>query len=137
MSKRIALFNHKGGTGKTVSTYNIGWKLTERGHRVLLVDGDSQVNLTALALGFDKFDQYYETPETALKNIKDGVAPVFEGKPAAIEAFDCPTALNNDKLFVLPGHADLASYEGQISLAQETGGSLSVLKIFLGLCKRL
>lgn len=48
MSKRIAIFNHKGGTGKTISAYHIGWKLTEHGHNVLLVDGDSQVNLTAL-----------------------------------------------------------------------------------------
>jgi len=128
MSTRIAMFNHKGGTGKTISTYNIGWKLTQHGHRVLLVDGDSQVNLTALVLGFDRFDEYYEKEETRLKNIKDALSPVFEGRPAALEAFDCPHALRNDKLYILPGHADLAAYEGQISLAQETGGSLSVLK---------
>ncbi|UWR07657.1 ParA family protein [Ruegeria sp. B32] len=128
MAIRLAMFNHKGGTGKTVSAYNIGWKLTEHGHRVLLVDGDSQVNLTALALGFDRFDDYYDDPATKLNNIKDGVAPVFEGKPEALKAFDCPTAENNDSLFVLPGHADLAAYEGQLSLAQETGGSLSALK---------
>jgi cellulose biosynthesis protein BcsQ len=128
MSKRIALFNHKGGTGKTVSAYNIGWKLTQHGHNVLLVDGDSQVNLTALALGFDQFDSYYEDEATSANNIKDAVAPVFEGKPSALEGFDCPTALHNEKLFILPGHVDLASYEGQISLAQETMGSLSVMK---------
>lgn len=128
MSKRIAIFNHKGGTGKTVSAYHIGWKLTEHGHRVLLVDGDSQVNLTALALGFDDFDEYYEAEATKRKNIKDGVSAVFDGKPTSLEPFDCPTALNNNKLFVLPGHADLAAYEGQVSLAQETAGTLSVMK---------
>jgi len=58
VATRLAMFNHKGGTGKTISAYNIGWKLTEHGHSVLLVDGDSQVNLTALALGFDRFDDY-------------------------------------------------------------------------------
>ncbi|MGB0497364.1 MAG: ParA family protein [Rubricella sp.] len=128
MSKRIALFNHKGGTGKTVSTYHIGWKLTQYDYNVLLVDGDSQVNLTALAIGFDRFDSYYEEESTKFKNIRDAVSPVFEGKPTALEGFDCPKALNNDRLFVLPGHADLAGYEGQISLAQETAGSLSVMK---------
>ncbi|MEP1308261.1 AAA family ATPase [Sulfitobacter sp.] len=137
MSKRIAVFNHKGGTGKTVSTYNIGWKLTEKGSRVLLVDGDSQVNLTALALGFDRFDDYYENDETKTKNIKDAVSPVFEGKPATIAAFDCPNAINNDTMFILPGHADLATYEGQLSLAQETGGSLSVLKNLPGALQAL
>lgn len=128
MSKRITIFNHKGGTGKTVSAYNIGWKLTQNNKRVLLVDGDSQVNLTAIALGFDKFDEYYENENTKRKNIKDGIAPVLDGRPAALEAFDCPQALNNSNLFVLPGHADLSAYEGQISLAQETGGTLSVMK---------
>ena len=137
MANRIAIFNHKGGTGKTVSAYNIGWKLTETGNKVLLVDGDSQVNLTALALGFDKFDEYYDNPETKHKNIRDAVAPVFEGKPSALESFECPNALKNKKLFVLPGHAELAAYEGQISLAQETGGSLSVLKNLPGALQSL
>jgi chromosome partitioning protein len=103
-------------------------KLTGNEKNVLLVDGDSQVNLTALALGFDRFDSYYEDESTRLLNIKDAVAPVFEGKPAALQPFDCPTAENNSNLFILPGHADLAEYEGQISLAQETMGSLSVMK---------
>ena len=68
MPKRIALFNHKGGTGKTISAYHIGWKLTQHGKNVLLVDGDSQVNLTALSLGFDVFDSYYDNEETKTKN---------------------------------------------------------------------
>jgi chromosome partitioning protein len=128
MSKRIAIFNHKGGTGKTVSTYNIGWKLSQHNNNVLLVDGDSQVNLTALALGFERFDDYYEDEETKYKNIKDAVSPVFDGKPASLEVFDCPTAQRNQRLFILPGHPDLAGYEAQISLAQETLGTLSVMK---------
>ena len=128
MVKRIAIFNHKGGVGKTLTAFNLGWKFTEFGKKVLLVDGDSQVNLTALALGVELYDDYYDQDATRLKNIKDGVAAIFEGKPAAIEAFDCPTAPKNTDLFVLPGHSDLATYEGQISLAQETLGSLSVLR---------
>ncbi|MEP1520948.1 AAA family ATPase [Ascidiaceihabitans sp.] len=128
MSKRIAFFNHKGGVGKTMNAFNVGWKLTEMGYRVLLVDGDSQVNLTAMTLGFDRFDEFYEHEATKKNNIKDGVSPAFDGKPTSIEGFDPPTANHNNSLFILPGHADLASYEGQLSLAQETGGSLSVLK---------
>jgi len=128
MSKRIALFNHKGGVAKTLTAYHLGWILTKRHHRVLLVDGDSQVNLTAITLGAQIFDNYYDSPETAKRNIKDGVAPVFEGRPIAIEGFECPTALGNESLFILPGHLELSQYEGQLSLAQETGGTLSVLQ---------
>lgn len=128
MPHRIAMFNHKGGVGKTLSSYHLGWKLTEKGHRVLLVDGDSQVNLTALALGAERFDSYYDDENTSNKNIKDGIAPVFEGRPESIESFECPKALGNELLYVLPGHAELSAYEGQLSLAQETGGTLSVLR---------
>lgn len=137
MSTRILLFNHKGGVGKTTSAYNIGWKLSQKGHRVLLVDGDSQVNLTARSLG-DSFEEYYdEESQTRFNNIYDAVRPVFEGRPTPIEAFDCPVAENGTNLFVLPGHPDLSSLEGQISLAQETRGTLSVTKNLPGVLHRL
>ncbi|WP_430439637.1 ParA family protein [Shinella sp.] len=128
MAERIAFFNHKGGVGKTLAAYHLGWVLTTLGHKVLLVDGDSQVNLTAVALGSEAFDGFYDDDKTKNSNIKAGVTPVFEGQPRSIAAFDCPTALGNDNLFVLPGHLDLQAYEGQLSLAQETGGTLSVLR---------
>lgn len=137
MSTRVLLFNHKGGVGKTTSAYNIGWKLSQRGHRVLLVDGDSQVNLTARSLG-NSFEEYYdESSPTRFHNIYDAVRPVFEGRPTPIEVFECPTAENSNSVFVLPGHPDLSSLEGQISLAQETRGTLSVTKNLPGAIHRL
>lgn len=137
MSRRILLFNHKGGVGKTTSAYNIGWKLTEKGHRVLLVDGDSQVNLSSRALG-DGFEDYYaESAATKFNNIYDAVRPVFEGRPQPIEGFDCPSAENNPNLYLIPGHPDLSALEGQISLAQETRGTLSVTKNIPGALHRL
>jgi len=39
---RIALFNHKGGVGKTTLTVNIGDTLADLGKRVLIVDADPQ-----------------------------------------------------------------------------------------------
>jgi len=39
--------NQKGGVGKTTSAINIGAYLAEAGQRVLLVDFDSQANLTS------------------------------------------------------------------------------------------
>ena len=46
MAKVIALSNQKGGVGKTTTAYNFGAELGKRGYRVLLVDFDSQGNLT-------------------------------------------------------------------------------------------
>ena len=48
--RRIAVFNHKGGTGKTTTSVSLAAGLADRGHRVLLVDTDSQGNV-AVSLG--------------------------------------------------------------------------------------
>jgi len=43
--RRIAVFNHKGGTGKTTTSVSLAAGLADRGHKVLLVDTDSQGNV--------------------------------------------------------------------------------------------
>ena len=63
MAQRIALFNHKGGVSKTTTTFNLGWMLTSKGKKVILVDADPQCNLTGIVLGFTgitEFEQFYE-----------------------------------------------------------------------------
>jgi chromosome partitioning protein len=42
----LAIYQAKGGVGKTVSTISIGTELAARGYRVLLVDNDPQSTLT-------------------------------------------------------------------------------------------
>jgi chromosome partitioning protein len=44
--RRLAIFNHKGGTGKTTTSVSIAAGLASRGARVLLVDTDSQGNVS-------------------------------------------------------------------------------------------
>lgn len=43
----IAVYNYKGGVGKTSLTISLGAQLATSGHRVLMVDADSKCNLTA------------------------------------------------------------------------------------------
>ena len=126
-AKTIILFNHKGGVSKTLTTYNIAWKLTEKGKRVLLADCDPQCNLSALLLR-DEFDNYYTNESTKLMNIKDGLRVAFESRPTPISAINCFTPPNNSNLFLLPGHMDLSEYEPSLSLAMNNNNSMTALQ---------
>ena len=66
MPKVIAFFNQAGGTGKTTLTMNLGYSLTQRGHRVLLVDMDPQSSLTVF-MGL----QPHELESTVAQGILD------------------------------------------------------------------
>ena len=51
MAKVIGFWNRKGGVGKTHGAYNVGAALALSGKKILLIDGDSQINLTYRVFG--------------------------------------------------------------------------------------
>lgn len=126
MSKRIVLFNHKGGVSKTTTTYNLGWKLAEN-NRVLLVDADPQCNLTSLLL-CDDFDSYYVDEQTRQNNLRDGVEVAFKGKPAPIKAIDCFSPARQPNLFLIAGHPNLSEFEAALTFAQTSNNTLATLQ---------
>jgi len=53
--RKMAIFNHKGGTGKTTTSVSIAAGLALKGYRVLIVDTDSQGNVgVSLGVKTDK-----------------------------------------------------------------------------------
>lgn len=56
-TKIIAFANNKGGSGKTTSCANVGYSLSAMGKKVLLIDGDMQLNLS---LSFFSEDEVLE-----------------------------------------------------------------------------
>ncbi|HAN19724.1 MAG: cobyrinic acid ac-diamide synthase [Bacteroidetes bacterium GWC2_33_15] len=57
MAHIISVINNKGGTGKTTTTLNLGMALSGLGYKVLLIDFDSQSNLTS-SLGINKVENH-------------------------------------------------------------------------------
>ena len=52
--RKIAIVGFKGGIGKTTTCVNLGAALALRGHRVLIIDTDTQANV-AMALGVNTY----------------------------------------------------------------------------------
>ena len=75
--KTISIMNHKGGTGKTTSSINIGAGLAKKGLKVLLLDIDSQANLTeGLGVGDPEesvYDSIRENKKLPILNISDNL----------------------------------------------------------------
>ena len=126
MSKRIAIFNHKGGVSKTTSVYNIGWMLSKQ-YNVLVVDADPQCNLSSLILG-DGFEKYYIEDSTKNQNIKDGVHAAFSGKPVPIKAVNCFSPVRSPSLYLLAGHANLSEYDAALTFAQTSNNAITTLQ---------
>lgn len=58
MAQFITFFNHKGGVGKTTLVHNLGFILADKGYKVLLIDADPQMNLTAAMYGLSTSVEY-------------------------------------------------------------------------------
>ncbi|MBE6674585.1 MAG: ParA family protein [Ruminococcaceae bacterium] len=70
----IAFANNKGGSGKTTSCSNIGCALSMMGKKVLVIDGDMQLNLTLSFFGEEDALNYASNGKniyTAIKEEKD------------------------------------------------------------------
>lgn len=75
MTKTISIFNNKGGVGKTTYMYHVAHLLAEGGSTVLLVDCDSQCNLTAYCLSDAEITNAWgENGNSIFRNIE----PVYE-----------------------------------------------------------
>ncbi len=99
MSKMIALFNQKGGVGKTTTCINLCAGLAERGKKVLAVDFDPQSNLSS-GLRIDR------------KSLKCSIYNVLLHEVSAEEAIIHTSVENLD---ILPANIDLAGAEVEMS----------------------
>jgi cellulose biosynthesis protein BcsQ len=112
-ARRITVFNHKGGVGKTTLTYNIAAQLAELGKKVLLVDSDPQCNLSAYVIDGEYLDFLLDhsddadgqTVWTALKPIVEATGPLHSIKPFEVLP----------ELYLLPGDIRVSDFEADLN----------------------
>lgn len=73
-TKVICFANNKGGSGKSTTCANVGYGLTQLGKKVLLIDGDMQLNLSLSFFTEDEVLEYAQGNDNlyyAIKGQKD------------------------------------------------------------------
>lgn len=99
MAKSIAIFNQKGGVGKTTTNINLCSYLASWGKKILTIDIDPQGNTTS-GIGMDK------------KNIKLSVYDVIIG---GIDAKKAVMKTPVDNLYIIPSTVQLAGAEIELT----------------------
>lgn len=113
LATRLAVFNHKGGVGKTTLTVNIAAALAKAGKRVLLVDSDPQCNLTAYLVEENVVNDLLDNSDGPDgRTLWSAVKPVVE---ALGEAKTIPTLEVSERLYLLPGDVRLAEFEQELN----------------------
>lgn len=106
--KSIAIFNNKGGVGKTTYLYHIANLIADKGKNVLMIDCDSQCNLTAYSLSDTQIKQSWsETGNSIYKVIEpiaDGIGDYRKRKPTEVR----------EHLYLVPGDIDLSTFEDRL-----------------------
>jgi chromosome partitioning protein len=110
MSKILSIFNNKGGVGKTTYMFHIAHLLSRQPHnrKVLIVDCDSQCNVTSYALDDTTIQASWQPNGNSVFRV---IEPVYEGLGDFAQIL--PTQLANN-LFLVPGDLNLSLYEDRL-----------------------
>lgn len=133
----VALFNNKGGVGKTTLTYHLAHMMQRLGLRVLAVDFDPQSNLTAAFLDEDDLQVLWQEPQSPAwyeqqprlfstprripnrpGTVASAIQPIMDGV-GDIEPFDPVQIL--DGLWLVAGDLELSAFEDRLSAAWPRG----------------
>lgn len=124
MSITISFFNNKGGVGKTTFLYHIAHRVAELGKTVLMVDCDSQCNLTSYSLSESAIDQAWRPDGNSIYR---QIEPVH--KTTGDIRNRAATVLGS-RLHIIPGDLSLSEFEDRLgdSWNSAKGGNEAALR---------
>jgi cellulose biosynthesis protein BcsQ len=130
----VAMFNNKGGVGKTTLTCNIAsYFATRKSKRVLVIDCDPQCNSTQLVMGQEFATQLYweEKNRDKITTIRDILQPIEDGD-ADIDKNVHPVISSKNRFNVdlIPGHPYFSIIEDRLGSAWHDlqGGDLGGIR---------
>ena len=133
---KIALFNHKGGVGKTVITANVCFALSELGFSVLAVDADPQCNLSTYLLKSSELERMLDqSDDNEGQTLWSAVRPILDGTGGVATVKAVSTAVRNVSL--LTGDLRLARFEESLAYSWPSiwSRSLHAVNQFTALCR--
>ena len=118
--KSVAMFNNKGGVGKTTLLCNLAAYLSlTMGKRVLVVDCDPQCNSTQLIMGEEFASAFYwNDHEEIATTIANLLQPIQDGDSSISKTFvPIDKARNRFGVDLIAGHPAMSFLEDKFSLA--------------------
>lgn len=106
--KSVAIFNNKGGVGKTTYLYHVAHLLSARGKTVLLVDCDSQCNLTAYSLSDREVRKSWASGGNSIFR---NIMPVYQSVGDVRDRAPSKVVNSKGSLYIVPGDLRLSDFE--------------------------
>lgn len=132
--KIISVFNNKGGVGKTTYIYHIAHLLERTGKKVLLVDLDSQCNLSSYCLSDTELERAWRPDRgnsiwNAIERVYSGLGDIRNRQPTRIRKPHRDGVYEN--IYLVPGDVMLTSYEDRLgdTWSSARGGDPLALRV--------